>query len=100
MKKRNYLQEAVTSCPNKPYPIKDIVYLDSNFRTFKYFLTGEFDENGPNEEPLTDQPFLRKLTNLNEKVKLFNEQFVETKRKKEFDRKRAVLAIHVQETIV
>lgn len=27
----------------KDYPLKDIVYLDGNYRTFKYFLTGQFD---------------------------------------------------------
>lgn len=26
----------------KDHPIQDIVYLDGNYKTFKYFLTGKF----------------------------------------------------------
>lgn len=45
MKPQSHWSQAAIKCPNKDFPIKEIVYLDQNYRTFKYFLTGDFDLN-------------------------------------------------------
>ena len=72
--------------PVKGDSIQNIVYLDQNFKTFQYFLTGKFEtkkedddyayhskprysENGP------DNSFLKQLSTLNEKIKLFTSVF-------------------------
>lgn len=31
-------------------PLKDIVYLDGNYRSFKYFLTGQYDDKDEEED--------------------------------------------------
>lgn len=82
MSRVSFLQLAVRSNPHKDTKLSDIVYLDQNYRTFKYFLTGSFQ----NEEPIRqhsneysersfpptvddndqeDTVFLKKLTSLN-----------------------------------
>jgi len=88
----------------KDYPIKDIVYLDSDYRTFKYFLTGQYEEKGSpkdqenkinsaesevygeQQEAISERygcndNFLRKLSNLNEKINLFKDVFYKNKPK-------------------
>jgi hypothetical protein len=88
--------------PLKDYPIKDIVYLDSDYRTFKYFLTGQYDHRNSlddqdkvinsaesevdvelqediSERVGGNDNFLRKLSNLNEKISLFKDVFYKKK---------------------
>ena len=60
MKKQDsYWSLASASLPKKEIPIKDIVYLDQNYRTFKYFLTGEFEDRHEfksEPSPMSDSP--------------------------------------------
>lgn len=50
IKKPSYWHLASQELKNKDHPIQDIVYLDQDYRTFKYFLTGNFDNDGPFHE--------------------------------------------------
>ena len=40
---REFAKEAMKKRP-EAVPIDDIVYLDGDLHTYKYFMTGEFDE--------------------------------------------------------
>ena len=40
---RRFAEEAMRRRPDK-VSLQDIVYLDEDLHTYKYFLTGEFDE--------------------------------------------------------
>ena len=42
-KKSSFLELANLTNPMDDDPIQDIVYLDQNYKTFKYFLTGKFN---------------------------------------------------------
>ena len=82
MSRVNFLQLAVRSNPHKDTRLSDIVYLDQNYRTFKYFLTGSFQNEETTRKhsneysdrsllptvDVNDQEetaFLKKLTSLN-----------------------------------
>jgi len=91
-KQSSFLELANLNNPIDDYPIQDIVYLDQNYKTFKYFLTGKF-----NPDPDSDQVnakfnkadsdvehntrglppdfFLKQLNTLTEKIKLYKEIF-------------------------
>ncbi len=57
-------------------PITDVVYLDQDYRSFKYFITGRFDKSTETKENETSG-FLLKLDQLNDKITLFKEQFLQ-----------------------
>lgn len=57
-------------------PITDVVYLDQDYRSFKYFITGRFDKSTETKENEISG-FLLKLDQLNDKITLFKEQFLQ-----------------------
>ena len=93
-RKPSFLEIAYKQSPIKDHPIQDIVYLDQNYKTFKYFLTGKFenDEAGNSDrvykpkEPLSSNgsqdTFLKQLSTLNEKIKLYKSVFYNKSPKK------------------
>ena len=42
---RRFAMQSMLHRPN-PYPVDKIVYLDDDQFSYKYFLTGQFDEEG------------------------------------------------------
>lgn len=89
--KKEFAQAAMKRRPD-PVSIEDIVYLDEDLHTYKYFMTGEFDEearkkeihaqqmeaqriqreheNG-NEQEEGSSAFFMKLQALNDKIHVF-----------------------------
>ena len=49
VKNREFAKEAMKRRP-EAVPIDDIVYLDGDLHTYKYFMTGEFDEQARQKE--------------------------------------------------
>ena len=93
-RKPSYLQIAYRQNPVKDHPIQDIVYLDQNYKTFKYFLTGKFEndeakdsDRAHKQKPAFDSngsqdTFLKQLSTLNEKIKLYTSVFYNKSPKK------------------
>lgn len=101
---KEFAKKAIQRKPDK-VSIHDIVYLDEDLYTYKYFMTGEFDEaarkqailaqqaeaqRAQNEEVESEQsrsperdhsansnttPFFNKLVALNDKIHVFKNQF-------------------------
>ena len=103
---KQFVNRAITRSPDK-VSIEEIVYLDEDLQTYKYFMTGDFDaearerelqaqqtkngdteEDGSDKEQVEEPPdpsggFYNKLVTLNEKIGVFQNQFYGRKPKRQ-----------------